>query len=1218
MKKRTKFLLALLSVATMTAGIMGIAGCKKSGGSTPGTSAQDAYNQYVTYSQANGLPVLTYEQWLETITGDLFIKGEDGAPGAPGAPGTPGLPGKPGEPGATIDTIDISADGKYLVITYTDGRDPDRVKLPDAITHVHKYDDNELFVLIPQTDSAHDGLAYKVCKDKGCDHIELVVLKKSYDVNVTMNGKPIAGVPVVINGATAFSDENGVAQVTDFGELNDYIVSVGGNYSLVNSVRTGQTNKIDIQVAQKFATSGGNLKIDKAGYYSVSIPTGAAYYPGWPGDVERVAFSVSGSENEAKKFKLTITDMKAVVNNEKGDNILGFDGVAEIIVKAGETQLFEFTADDYALQDENFNFGDDYVYSVVVEELEAPAMGAVKETAITVSAGETITLPEGATGEIYYVWKNPESSDYMVNFTLNNVAAKFGAYTYANLSWSEREVEVGSEQIKLVEGSDTLNAIKPYYIKVSATGANASFSFSTNAVLGTKRNPQQVILGAENAFAGKIGISHWFKYTVPEGGGNYVIEPAYADNAAKCGSISYSFGTSSEFSAHFEGKTALALSAGDYYFNVNSNNDACAFILREYTDADAGISAAFAKQIVLENNRATETVSAASETTYYKLTASKAGTLRVTPSEGNKVYIGNSGFAVSKEVTEGEEIILRATNSSAGYTFDVAVLSDEELAVDHTFNVSCGGVAVENATVEVTVGQETLSASTDAQGVATLKFIPGSYALSVTKEGYFFDYTETANNNALTSEGKKNYNLNLRDDSTKFSFTLTAGGNVIAGAKIIFTTPQGAKVAEGVTDAQGKYSVNLFLLSSGDYYYSIELPAELNGYAFTSTQKSGFYIGKSTEQEIALSPEEKLTFTVTVKLPDGTAVEGVKAEIVICEYNWFDDAYQVKGNSTGSGVTDASGVTVIGSEKFVIMDGMQLAGVKLSNLPAGYKADLETFEANSNSITVTLESTGTVDPPVDPDPGPDDPKPPVDPTKYGASSANGAADAALELDTNDISNAAELGYYMFTATQAGVYTFTVEDSAKAGYIQFLSAGRGRVANFTTLIKDGKETDISYNLILGDVRGYDKTYSFTVTLPAGTSVVIGYQTGTGAAGKAKINVKVEESEEPEEPDTTVVELTVGNNVIDLSNGPVLVTFDYTDTDYSVIWSNQDVLVYIIEDGQPDTDYPFISGEENGFLISDIMGEPQTFTYLVTATSSTSVTLIVEEYDNGGRK
>lgn len=1187
MKKRTKFLLALLSVATMTAGVMGITACKKSG-STGGTSAKQVYDQYVTYTQAQGQEPMTYDQWLETITGQLFIKGD------PGVPGTPGTPGKPGEDGATIETIDISEDGKYLVITYTDGRTPDRVKLPDTISHVHTYGE-EYTVLIPQTDSAHDGLAYKVCKDKNCDHVELVVLKKSYDVTVTMDGKPAAGIPVTINGATAVSDEYGVAKVTDFGELNDYIVTVGEGYTLTTSSakRTGKSgNNLDITVAKVFDSEGSTLVVNKDGKYGVTFKVINNYGP----DTNPIPFKISADETAPKKFKLTLSDMAGVIRDGNQNQLLYGAGNTEIIVNAGETKNFEFYVDGFCLPP-SVNIGDDYMLEVVVEELEAPAMGAEKETAFSVTAGETVDVV--GNDAVYYVWRNPSSNIYAVQFTLNNATAEFYAYD----SWMQATpVTVGAEKITLVEGEDASYAAKPYYVKVTPTGDNASFSFDTVAIYGSPLAPKTAELG-ENSFGGQdgaVGISHWFKFTVPAGGGNYVLEPV-------SGSITYGQSTSGGSST--DSKKAVALNEGDYYFNVYTDGTACSFKIREFTEADYGMSVEFAKTVTLTDNTATAQVAAGTPGgyVYFKVVASKAGTLRATPANGNTVYVGTSGLNSSMEVTEGQEVILRAAVSNVEYSFEVAVLSDEELAADHTFTVYCNSAPVAGATVTVKVGDEDLTAQTDAEGKATIRFIPGSYSLSVAKDGYFYDRTETGNATS-TSESKNSYTLNLRDDSKEFTFnvSLPSGGGAIEGAEIVVKTTAGDVVASGTTDASGVYKADLFILSSGDYKYTVTLPDSVTGYAFTAVQTSEFIINHGTAQAINLSPEEIMTFTITVELPDGTKVEGVKVNVHEYDISWYPDiqANDDKG-VRGSATTGADGVAVIESEKFYIMAGMNGAGIVLENLPKGYTSELTFISATPYTLKITLIATGETDPdnPDNPD-NPDDPK---DKVIKGAAGANGAADAALAVGENEISNANADGYYKFTAEAAGEYKFVVNDQAKKGFIKYLSAGSGlKMSEYKQLIKDGNEVDVSYNLVLGDIRDVDKAYIFTVTLKADESVIIGYNTADAAA-TAKINVTFieDESGEPDEPETPVITLTEGENVIDLSNGPVFVTFNVGESNYFIEWEAEDVVLYDVVDGTVDQESSY--GFEEGAGMPAMFGSE--FTFLVTATSSTTVTLVV---------
>ena len=53
MNKKAKIMLVLLSAATMTAGVLGLAGCKKSGNTNATPSVEQTYQSYVAYAQAN-------------------------------------------------------------------------------------------------------------------------------------------------------------------------------------------------------------------------------------------------------------------------------------------------------------------------------------------------------------------------------------------------------------------------------------------------------------------------------------------------------------------------------------------------------------------------------------------------------------------------------------------------------------------------------------------------------------------------------------------------------------------------------------------------------------------------------------------------------------------------------------------------------------------------------------------------------------------------------------------------------------------------------------------------------------------------------------------------------------------------------------------------------------------------------------------------------------
>ncbi len=407
----------------------------------------------MAYAQANNLEVLSYDEWIQAILG----ASKPGPAGPQGEDGEKGEQGDPGEPGATIDRIVLSPDGKELIISYTDGRTEDRIKLPEQVTHVHTYGgDDDIVVLIPKGDK--DGLGYKVCQDKGCDHVELVVLKKSFDVTVKMDGNPVEGIDVVINGQRATSNSKGVASVVDFGDFNDYIISVDTQgYATDRVYRTGNASTMEIGINKVLDSSVdeyGNkvYNVNKAGTYSMIIGTAE----GWrEDDIEIIETTVyiMGGETQAKRYRITPSSDAAEIKDAKSNNVL-VDGSYTVTVPAGGSVEIKFSANSMKLLANNHPAGDDFIYKIEVEELPSPVEGS-EDLPLLSPSNEAVTLPEGATDWVYYTWNNPDKSIGEISFELTGVDVEFSFKEYDTKSW-----KVKDKALEAVAGGAELQACR--------------------------------------------------------------------------------------------------------------------------------------------------------------------------------------------------------------------------------------------------------------------------------------------------------------------------------------------------------------------------------------------------------------------------------------------------------------------------------------------------------------------------------------------------------------------------------------------------------------------------------------------------------------------------------------------------------------------------------------------------------------------------------------
>ncbi|MDE6373585.1 MAG: hypothetical protein K2L72_03710, partial [Clostridia bacterium] len=593
MNKKTKMMLVLLSVASVTAGVIGLAGCKTN--KTPSTDTQinSVYAEYKAYAEANGQEVLTYEQWLETIKTSVTIKGDDGATpsiGANGnwfigttdtgvkAAGTDGaIPsigdngnwfigttdtgikaaGKNGEDGVSIEEVSLSADGTKLVIKYSNGN-KDEIPLPEEVTHVHKYDNDNVTVLMMPTETA-DGLGYKKCEDD--EHIELVVLKR-YEVKLTLEGKPVSGVGVVINGKTAVSDDFGVAKFADFGDYNDYIVTLDTDkYEVAGTYRTGETYGADMELKLSSKLAAGNV-VPGSGSYAFNFKYDSLYQ-----EYDRTAITFMGGETEARKFKLTSEAAYfSIKDDEMGVNELVVDGEYVAIVAPGASITVYVTVDPYGFpMDEDLPSVASYI--VKVEELAPPEFGTVEELPFTFEADETVSLSADNSGWVYYSYSKGESISKSFTFDLKNTEVQLVQVVLNNTKKLSQPVDVvAGEKVDATFGSQYYAA--DYIFRVRATGDNASFSMAVNAPLGSVVKPIPVTIDVEaeydfNAADAIDEMNKWFKFTCTVKGA-YFIEPTKTAQLAV-----YKDNPDGSSIAVVESQLPINLDEGEYYFKVN-------------------------------------------------------------------------------------------------------------------------------------------------------------------------------------------------------------------------------------------------------------------------------------------------------------------------------------------------------------------------------------------------------------------------------------------------------------------------------------------------------------------------------------------------------------------------------------------------------------------------------------------------------------------------
>ena len=633
MNKRTKILLTLLSVATMTAaGAFGLAGCKKDAGNTTPT-IQATYESYKAYAEANGQTALSYDEWLKVITAGA----KDGADGEDGKDGKPGADG---EDGATIDKIVLDEDGN-LVITFTNPEMPAQiVPLPEEVTHEHAYsgDEDDIQVLIPAKGTESEGLGYYKCQKEGCEHIELVIIREYYKFTCKdEKNNPVAGVKVTVNGATAVSGADGVAKVAGYGKHNDYIVSVGAadGYNVTGTYKTvGKNYDYNVSLVAKgdeyTPTGDSHCKVGYNVAKSCEFDVGLDCVGDWDVIANRVGLKFDGGE-EGKMFKVTTSyDTSAYDSwgilfgsevSDMGVNDMGkdSDGSYYVVIGAGESKEYKLSGD---AMDMSWYPNDVRPAHIKVEALPYPAQGA-KVNPYVLTLGDELTVPADAGDEVWCALTFDSSLHAGLRKAEINCTADVDFYTVKQSwdgSWKLQSAVAITEANKvqsLFMGENTdndLNGATVYFV-VKGSGVR-KLTVSEYVDPYTYKKPVEITtLGTVTCADTGIeeGDGKWFKYTNNGADAQY-LTLVNNNNASQVQACSSTYAQAYQIvpianvysSTAMAQRSVLKVEAGaTVYFYAKAVSGACSFELKEYADAtDKGLHADKANTLTVTDNKA--------------------------------------------------------------------------------------------------------------------------------------------------------------------------------------------------------------------------------------------------------------------------------------------------------------------------------------------------------------------------------------------------------------------------------------------------------------------------------------------------------------------------------------------------------------------------------------------------------------------------------------
>ncbi|MCM1237075.1 MAG: hypothetical protein NC489_43930, partial [Ruminococcus flavefaciens] len=842
---------------------------------TPGNDGKSAYDLYKENLPATETP-LTLEQWLQSLYG---------------------AQGNPGEDGISITGVKLSTDGKKLVFSFTEGADVE-LTLPESITHVHTYDEGYTALLLAPTDET-EGLAYKVCKDANCDHIELVVVPTyAYKVTVYLSDGSLAeGATVTLKKgtttvATATTDEKGEAIFANSIEKGEYDIEVA---------KTGYASALEALPAWYLEEAPEEMNLASA--TSATVSEYAAIL---------VTVPTEGNGEEDTPYQLTSV-LEHEIYHLEAPVILEYDLWEDEEFEVIGDIYFEFTATKYGLY--NFSVLQSYVNVVA---------GSSYETS------QSIPLDEGDMVEL--TLQNNVEAEY-IDLMVSYIEAKAGSsliphsfeageevsvapcededdeYTYFVLaSRGKYQFEVPSGLTLRYLGSDVsdngtavtngqivdCSAYGKHYFKAKTTAAAIEFSAELYYYEGEKGNPVATTLGdattpsADNFYAEDDWSAPyaWYKVTLEEGA-NYVLTNNTNVDIEVYSDLTESM---SDVTAPFSKLIAFKATAGTYYFTLekkyvsygNYDNVTGSFTVSAYNAAThAGL---LKEEPAALTDEATLIADASSM--YFVYTAAADGTVAFSSDETVEVFTDaayENDTGTTCTVTEGQKLYVKVNILGNGNSV-TAMFAAADAKLTYTVILEDDfGDAVNGLTVKLMSGTTEVATAVTADGVATFNNVTaGTYIVSVvTAEsdyelrytGYDVTYSVSLGNKDITVEL-------LKKTTYTFHLTLDEGltGVDLSGVK---ATVNG----EQLTFEEGTATYSAF---TGGYRVSLsDLPAGYE-YDFDGTTQNEY--GETYNATWATVGEEQehngYEYTFTVKEKTNSDVSEIEYEKVTLSSNW--------------------------------------------------------------------------------------------------------------------------------------------------------------------------------------------------------------------------------------------------------------------------------------------------------------------------------------------
>ncbi len=899
--------------------------------------------------------------------------------------------GSQGETGKGIKSVAMNDDGTAFIVTYTDDT-TELVAIPQASVkeHIHTYGD---VTVVMEPEGATEGFGYKTCTDDDCGDKSIVILKNYVEGISTIDSDGIYYVKFTVK-----SGELG-------NEASDIEIDIASS----------SAKKYTIKSLDEKCALSLDEESDAAASVSVDVSKGGE---------DRIIASIDTEDLTAGTYVCAIevsSEALAIGTKENPYSYSYYDLFNKVTTIDAEGEVyFVLTGLNRVYTDFSFNFAEGTKITQVANYQGYYVTASYSASGI-IARGGADASDEGYADD----WEEPVYTDFVGELAAYNAELKSGA----------TKVSLSKDYVTK-------------YVIFKASAESGKVVFSVSEAKGTYTNP--IALQFDKTYSGTGYDGLYYTYTTgatnekivvynkavlsTNTDGKTVKEMGYLncyDDAhggfwldSACGI--YTLTANTTYSIH----AANGTKDGIFEFKISLCDE----------NADySGMAESTAIAITGDSYAPTTDVTGVR---YYTYKASVTGRPAVTCT-GTGSYI----IETSTIWAEKDETITVTVYATDIYTLSVSV--KELTAADSTVTVKDStGAGVSGATVKVMNGEsEIVSATTDADGKATLSFVPADgYSIIVTKDGYtqatsvktkWYDWS------ADYDDGE-DYSITMYSQITK-KFVVKAGETVLSGITVkiggvsattdengeaTLTFMSGKKISVSLEGLAGGYSFEGKTLSDDDYAAEAIQLSVASSIAVTLDTQVDVALAYGATEYYTFTSTDGGTYTVTLNDETGCGLLKFGSSTLSRAYETYTATFTLEaGASITITASTSSWYATLGtnSYSFIITEETQQGGEESGSTTISNVLALgeNTFDIDSMYTKLEMTFTATV------------------------------GTYTIYFDSSDVQMFVP-GYRVPRIEDAGKYTFELEDS-----ITFTFQSLDGKSGFECTIVSGDGSDISF-------------------------------------------------------------------------------------------------------------------------------------------------------------